>query len=183
MKKLAVLLILVAVFTFSMVSASAATTDDLIAALEAIPAANNKEFHDGAVKMIKEANFTTEQIDKLIPVLQDLKTAVPENKGAAARNYTKAEVDKVFDALDKACAITNYSYKVTDYKTSTGGADFEIKVYAPDKSVALEYTDGVVKATGVEENTNNFAYLYLVGGVIVAGLVGAVIVMRKKVNG
>ncbi len=183
MKKLLVLLTLVAVLAFSMISVSAATTNDLIDALEAIPAANNKEFHDGAVKMIKEANFTSEQIDKLIPILNELKTAVPTNKGAAARNYTKAEVEQVFAALDKACAITNYSYKVTDYKTSTGGSDFGIKIYAPDKSVALEYTDGVVKATGVEESTNDFAYLYLVSGVLVVGLVGAVIVMRKKVNG
>ena len=183
MKKLVVLLTLVAVFAFSMISASAATTDDLIKALEAIPAANNAEFHAGAIKMIKEANFTSEQIDKLIPVLNDLKTAVPTNKGAAAKNYTKAEVDKVFDAIDKACEITNYSYTVTDYKTSAGGADFGIKVMAPDKTVALEYTDGVVKSTGVNEGTNNYSYLYLVGAVVAVALVGAVIVMRKKVNG
>lgn len=183
MKKLVVLLTLVAVFAFSMISASAATTDDLIKALEAIPAANNAEFHDGAVKMIKEANLTTEQIDKLIPVLNDLKTAVPTNKGAAARNYTKEEIDKVFDSLDKACEITKYSYTVTDYKSSTGGADFGIKVMAPDKTVALEYTDGVVKATGVEENASNYSYLYLVGAVVAVALVGAVIIMRKKVNG
>ncbi len=183
MKKFVVLLTLIAVFAFSMVSASAATTDDLIKALEAIPAANNKEFHDGAVKMIKEANFTSDQIDKLIPILEDLKTAVPTNKGPAARNYTKAEVDKVFEALDKACAITKYSYKVTDYKTSTGGSDFGIKVYAPDKSVALEYTDGIVKATGVEDTTTGYEYLYLAGGAVVIALIAAVIVMRKRVNG
>ncbi len=183
MKKIVVLLTLVAVFAFSMISASAATTDDLIKALEAIPAANNAEFYDGAVKMIKEANFTTEQIDKLIPVLQELKAAVPTNKGAAARNYTKAEVDKVFEALDKACEITKYDYTVTNYKTSTGGADFGIKVIAPDKTVVLEYTDGIVKATGVEESTNNYSYLYLLGAVVAVGLIGAVVIIRKKANG
>ena len=183
MKKIVVLLTLVAVFAFSMISASAATTDDLIKALEAIPAANNAEFHDGAVKMIKEADFTAEQIDKLLPILQELKTAVPTNKGAAARNYTKAEVDKVFAALDKACEITKYTYKLTDFKTTTGGSDWGIVIYAPDKTVALEYTDGVVKSTGVEEANNNFSYLYLAGGAVVVALIGAVIVMRKKVNG
>ena len=133
--------------------------------------------------MIKDANFTSDQIDKLIPILEELKTVVPTNKGAAARNYSKAEIDAVFNALDKACEITKYSYKVTDYKTTNGGSDFGLIFYAPDKTVALEYTDGIVKSTGVEDATNSYAYLYLAGGAVVIALIAAVVVMRKKVNG
>ena len=182
MKKLVVILTLVVVFACTMISASAATTDDLIKALEAIPAANNAEFHDGAVKMIKQANFSSEQIEKLIPILEKVKAQVPTNKGVAAKNYTQAEIDNVFAALDEACKVTGYSYKVTDYKTGTSGSDFGIKFYAPDNSVALEYTDGIVKTTGIEDANNN-SYIYLVAGVAVVALIGAVVVMRKKING
>ncbi|MBE7092815.1 MAG: hypothetical protein E7365_06525 [Clostridiales bacterium] len=179
MKKLVVVLTIVAVLVCSMFSVSAATKDDLIAKLGEIPAAKNESFYEGAVKMIKDSDLTAEQIDKLIPLLEEAKTILPKNEGASARDYTKEQRDKIFDILDRGCEITGYSYEVVTYEN---GKDFGIKLYAPDKSVALEYTDGIIKATGVED-ANNSAYIYLAAAIVVLALAGAFVVVRKKVNG
>ncbi len=179
MKKFVVVLTIIAVLVCSMLSVSAATKDDLIAKLGEIPAAKNEVFYEGAVKFIKDADLTEEQIAKLIPLLEEAKTILPTNDGTAARDYTKEQREKVFDILDEGCEITGYSYKIVTYEK---GEDVGIKLYAPDKSVALEYTDGIIKATGVED-TNNSAYIYLAAAIVVLALAGAFVVVRKKVNG
>lgn len=179
MKKLLVVLTIVAVFVCSMFSVSAATKDDLIAKMGEIPAAKNESFYDGAVKLIKDADLTAEQIDKLLPLLEEAKTVLPENKGAAAKNYTKDQINKVFDIIDKGCEITGYSYEVIKFDN---GKDFGVKFYDAEKKVVLEYTDGIVKSTGIED-ANNSAYVYLAAGVIVLALAGVFVVVRKKVNG
>ena len=158
MKKFVVVLMIIAVLVCSMVSVSAATTDDLIAKLEEVPAAHNKVFHDGAVKFIKNADLPSEQIDKLIPILEKAKTIIPKNDGAAARDYTKEQRDQIFKLFKEGCEITGYTYEVVYYEK---GTDYGIRLYGPDKKVALEYTDGIIKATGVEE-ANNSAYIYLI---------------------
>lgn len=178
MKKLVVVLTVVAILVCSMLSVSAATKDDMIAKLGEIPAAKNESFYEGAVKFIKDADLTTDQIDKLIPLLEEAKTIIPANKGTAARDYTKEQVDKIFAILDKGCAITNYSYEVVAFEN---GSDYGIRFYTPDSKVALEYTDGVIKATGIEDS-NSSAYIYLVAGVVVLALAGAFVVVRKKAN-
>lgn len=179
MKKFVVVLTIVAVLVCSMLSVSAATKDELIAKLGEIPAAKNEVFYEGAVKFIKDADITEDQIAKLIPLLEEAKTILPENNGAAAKDYTKEQVKKISDILDKGCEITGYTYEVVHFEK---GTDYGIKLYAPDKSVALEYTDGVIKATGVED-ANNSAYIYLAAAVVVLALAGAFVVVRKKVNG
>ena len=73
----------------------------------------------------------------------------------------------------------HYTYEVVHFEN---GTDYGIKLVAPDNSVALEYTDGVIKATGVED-TNNSAYIYLGAALVVLALAGAFVVVRKKVNG
>ncbi len=178
MKKLLVILTVVAILACSMISVSAATKDDLIAKLGEIPAAKNETFYEGAVKFINDADLTTEQIDKLIPLLEEAKTILPKNDGTAARDYTDEQVDKIFDILDKGCEITNYTYETVTYEN---GKDFGIKLYGPDKKVALEYTDGVIKATGIEDS-NSSAYVYLAAAVVVLALAGAFVVVRKKAN-
>ena len=180
MKKFFVLLTAICLVLSMAVSVSAATNDDLIKKLEEIPAANNKSFHDGAVRIIKEENLPADQIDKLIPLLEEAKQVLPENKGAAARDYTVEQVEKIFDILDRACEITGYSYVVTTFEK---GTDVGIKVYRPDQSLMLEYTDGVIKATGVEETKSALPYVYLACGALLLASAGAVIIIRKKING
>lgn len=179
MKKFVVVLTIIAVLVCSMLSVSATTKDELIAKLDEIPAAKNEVFYDGAVKFIKNADLTAEQIDKLIPLLEEAKTIIPKNEGAAARDYTPEQRKKIFEILDEGCEITDYSYEVVYFEK---GTDFGIKLIAPDNSVALEYTDGIIKATGVED-TNNSAYIYLGAAIVVLALAGAFVVVRKKVNG
>ncbi len=178
MKKLVVFLTIVAILVSSMFTVSAATKDDLIAKLNEIPAAKNESFYEGAVKLIKDSDLTSEQIDKLIPLLEEAKTVLPANDGAAARDYTDEQIEKIFDILDRGCAITNYSYEATAFK----GNDFGIILYknisATEKEAVLEYTDGIIKATGVEDSSN--AYVYLIAGAVVLALAGAFLAIRKK---
>jgi hypothetical protein len=179
MRKLLVFLTIVVLLVSSMFTVSAATKDQLIAKLGEIPAAKNESFYDGAVKFIKDSDITPEQIDKLLPLLEEAKTIVPKNDGTSARDYTDAQVDKIFDILDKGCEITDHSYETTTYK----GDDFGIIIYknvsATEKEAVVEYTDGVVKATGVADNSNS-AYVYLVAGVVVLALAGVFLAIRKK---
>ncbi|MBR2860991.1 MAG: hypothetical protein IKB86_04045 [Clostridia bacterium] len=177
MKKLIVILAIISLVVCSMFTVSAATEDDLIAKLKEIPAANNEQFLNGAIKLIKEEKFTEEEINKLIPLLEEAKTVLPEDKGTAARDYTDAQVDKVFELLDEACEITGCSYETTIDKNN----DYGIVLYGSDNEVKLEYTDGKVNATGVE-SANNASVIYLVAGVLVLAAAGAVIVMRKREN-
>ena len=179
MKKFVVVLTIIAVLVCSVLSVSAATKDELIAKLEQIPAAKNQSFYEGAVKFIKDADLTAEQIDKLIPLLEEAKTILPENEGTSARDYTPEQREKIFEILDEGCEITDYTYEVVHFEN---GTDYGIKLVAPDNSVALEYTDGIIKATGVED-TNNSAYIYLGAALVVLALAGAFVVVRKKVNG
>ena len=177
MKKLIVILAIISLVVCSMFTVSAATEDDLIAKLKEIPAANNEQFLNGAIKLIKEEKFTEEEINKLIPLLEEAKTVLPEDKGTAARNYSQDQIDKVFELLDKACEITGCSYEAnTDRK-----GDYGITLYGSDGAVKLEYTDGKINATGVE-SSNNASVIYLVAGVLVLAVAGAVIVMRKREN-
>ncbi len=178
MKKFVVFLTIIAVLVCSMVSVSAVTKDDLIAKLEEIPTAHNEVFHDGAVKFIKNADLTEDQIAKLIPILEEAKTIIPKNEGAAARDYTKEQRDQIFKLFKKGCEITGYTYEVVYFEK---GTDYGIKLYAPDKTVALEYTDGIIKATGVDD-VNNSAYIYLAAAIVVLALAGVFVVVRKKVN-
>ena len=179
MKKFVVVLTIIAVLVCSMLSVSAATKDELIAKMGEIPAAKNEVFYEGAVKFIKDAELTEDQIAKLIPLLEEAKTILPKNEGAAARDYTNEQIKKIFDILDRGCEITGYTYEVVHFEK---GTDYGIKLIAPDKSVALEYTDGIIKATGVED-ANNSAYIYLAAAIVVLALAGAFVVVRKKVNG
>ena len=179
MKKFVVVLTIIAVLVCSMLSVSAATKDELIAKMGEIPAAKNEVFYEGAVKFIKDAELTEDQIAKLVPLLEEAKTILPKNEGAAARDYTKEQIKKIFAILDKGCEITGYTYEVVHFEK---GTDFGIRLYDADKAVALEYTDGIIKATGVED-ANNSAYIYLAAAVVVLALAGAFVVVRKKVNG
>ncbi len=186
MKKFFVTLAAVAVVVCSAFSVSAATKDQLISKMEEIPTANNAVFHDGAVRVIKEANFTEAQMDKLIPILEEAHKVLPENKGAAARNYTKDQIDKIFKLLDEACAITGYSYKVTAFNSTDNngntvqGGDFGLLLYDNNKKLVLEYTDGIIKKTGEDATVNSISYVYLAAGILVLASAAAVVVVRKK---
>lgn len=179
MKKFVVVLTIIAVLVCSMLSVSAATKEDLIDKMSEIPAAKNEVFYEGAKKLIRNSDLTSEQIDKLIPLLEEAKTVLPVNEGPAARDYTKEQQKKIFNILDRGCEVTGYSYEVVYFEN---GTDYGIKLYDADKAVVLEYTDGIIKATGVED-TNNSAYIYLAAAIVVLALAGAFVVVRKKVNG
>lgn len=184
MKKILAIITLVVVFVCGAVSVSAATKQDLIDKLGTIPAAiENKEvFYNGAVQVINNSNFTEAQMDALLAILDEVKVAIPTNKGPAARNYTEAERNAGLTALKKGCAAVNYSYEVTTLKTAEGEADFAIKLYDNNNKLVLVYTDGIIKATGVEAN-NNFNYIWLAAGVLAVAAAGVVVfVNKKKVN-
>lgn len=185
MKKFVVILAVVSIAVCSVFSVSAASKNDLIAKLKEVPPANNEVFLDGAIKMIRNSNFTEDQIDKLIPLLDEAKQVLPENKGAAAANYTKEQQDKVFDILDRGCAITGYSYKVTHFNgtnaegQTVAGSDFGIVMYDNNNNKILEYTDGIVKA-GVDSEVNPVMYACLAGGLLLLAGAAAIIIVRRK---
>ena len=112
----------------------------------------------------------------------EAKIAVPENKGPAARNYTKEQRDKILELVDQACDVVNYSYEVTYLKTSTGGTDWALTLKDENGKTALVYTDGIVKATGVNDSASNLTHLWLVAGVTLILAAGAVVVVRKKAS-
>ncbi len=177
MKKILVMLMIVALLVCSAISVSAATEDDLIAKLKEIPAANNASFLNGAIKLIKEQDFTEGEIDQLILILDRAKAILPENKGAAARNYTPQQIQGIIALLDEACTVTNYSYKFEVLPSRDTTVDF----FNDKGELILEYNDGKVNATGVEETLGN-GYIYLAAGLAVLVAAGAFIVIRKREN-
>ena len=184
MKKLVVVLSIIAIFVCGALGANAATKQELIDYLGTIPSAiENKEiFYNGAVQLIKDSNFTEAQMDELLALLKEAKAVVPENKGPAARNYTKEQRNKILELVDEACEVVNYSYEVTHLKTAEGGTDWALTIKDENGKTALVYTDGIVKATGVLDKANNATYLWLVAGVALILAAGTVVIVRKKAS-
>lgn len=184
MKKLVVVLSLIAIFVCGALGANAATKQELIDYLGTIPSAiENKEvFYNGAVQLIKDSDFTEAQMDELLALLEKAKAAVPENKGPAAANYTKEQRDAVLALVDQACDVVNYSYEVTHLKTAEGGTDWGLTIKDENNKKVLVYTDGIVKATGINDAANNVSYLWLAAGVALILAAGAVVIVRKKAS-
>ena len=184
MKKLVVILSVIAIFVCGALGANAATKQDLIDYLGTIPSAiENKEiFYNGAVQLIKDSDFTAEQMDALLELLKEAKTAIPENKGPAAADYTKEQRDKVLALVDEACKVVDYSYEVTHLKTADGATDWALTFKDDAGKKVLVYTDGVVKATGINDSANNVTYLWLAAGVALILAAGAVVIVRKKAS-
>ncbi len=182
MKKFMVVLAIVCVAVCSVFSVSAASKQDVIDKLGEIPSAieNKTVFYNGAVQMIKNSDLTEDQLEQLMPLLDELKTVLPENKGPAARNYTKDQINKVLDILDRGCKITNYSYETTHLKGDDGGRDFAIKLYDQNHKLVMVYNDGQVRATGVEDASSARTYVWLAGGVALLGVAVAVAFVAKK---
>ena len=184
MKKLVVVLSIIAVFVCGALGANAATKQDLIDYLGTIPSAiENKEiFYNGAVQLIKDSDFTEAQMEELLNLLKEAKAAVPENKGPAAVNYTKEQRAKVLELVEEACDVVNYSYEVTHLKNADGSTDWALTFKDENGKTALVYTDGIVKATGVLDQANNTTYLWLAAGVALILAAGAAVIVRKKAS-
>lgn len=184
MKKLVVVLSIIAIFVCGALGANAATKQELIDYLGTIPSAieNKETFYNGAVQLIKDSDFTEVQMDQLLALLKEAKAAVPENKGASAADYTKEQRNKVLELVDKACKVVNYSYEVTHLKTAEGETDWALTFKDENGKTAFVYTDGVVKATGVLDQASNASYLWLAAGVALILAAGAVVIVRKKAS-
>lgn len=182
MKKIIAVLAIVSILVCSALCVSAASTkDDLIKAMEAVPAANNKVFHNGAVQMIKSTDMTPDQIDKLIVLLQKAKEILPENLGSSARNYSEDQVKAIFALMDEGCKIMGWSYTGT-MKTQLGN-EFGIILKDGNGNTLLTYTDGIipVRPTGENDTINPMLWVVLgVAAVVMAA--GAVVVIKRRNN-
>jgi len=185
LKRFLLVLVLTVMVVCSLFTVSAATKDDLIAAMEKVPATSNEVFHDGAIYQIQLANLTSEQIDGLILLCKEAESIIPANKGARARDYKQEDWNKIIGLLDRACELTDYSY-VVEYK---GRASYRLIIYAPvknnegkvvSKKLAFYYDDGIIAPTG--ENEFNMSYIYLAAGVLLLAAAVVVVVRRKSAN-
>ena len=176
MKKLVVLLTIVAVLVCSVLSVSAATAQEqVIDALKAIPAAaNNGNVVEKTQVALKKVNPTDAQCAQIVTWLGELKTAVPTDKGPKASAYTAAEKQAVLDFIDKVAKLLGYKYEA---KTSATG-DMVLTVFNADGSTLLSYDAAIIQITGVNEF--NTSYLYLAAGLVLLAAAGAFVVIRKK---
>ena len=106
MKKLVVLLTIVAVLVCSVLSVSAATAQEqVIDALKAIPATKNGNVVAKTEIALKKVNPTDAQCAQIVTWLGELKTAFPTDKGPKASAYTAAEKQAVLDFIDKVAKL------------------------------------------------------------------------------
>ncbi len=175
MKKLIVVLTILAVLACSMMTVSAASKDQLIAAIKEIPVVRDNEgLYNSIVAEIKKIDLSSDEIDKLLVIADKANDIVPTGSGLTADSYTTEQKKEILKLMDQASAITGYSYKIE----SNGNGSVEMQVFNEDGKVAMVY-DGekLVAKTGSEFNP---AYLCVAGATLALASAAAVIIFRKK---
>ncbi len=194
MKKIITLLISAIILSTMVVSASAATEEDLLAEFKKISI--SRYMVTEVENLAANYEITSEQADQLLPLLKKAQETFPEDRGPGYRNpeghesyfgseiypYTEEQLDTVMGIIADACEILGFTYEFRDSNLPMHNVDIVFVLRDQEGRVAFEYDGDLIKRLGdVEEEKSSVPYL--VGGislVVIAGMAAVALSLRKK---
>lgn len=192
------LLILSTVFVFPL-SAQAATKDDLVATIKATKLGHY--FTVAAENSLRLINFTEEQGDQLVQIVKDVDNIVVADLGPSAHLYPEDQQEAVMAKLAEACAVLNFTYKISTSANPVHGSDYEFYIYDQDGNLVgtfdgdlwhdqgevwfpnSEWKPGDDYRPGAETAYGGLLDInMLIGGIAVLVLAGVAFIVVKKVR-
>lgn len=162
-------------------TASAATRDDVLAAVKAdMPEAYHELFMGSIENIFAQIETTDEECDKLIEIMDRFSKTLDLNKGHSIHNYTSEEVDYIYSIVDEICELLDLSYKIVPKSSGELHAgDIKAMIYGPNGELIGELDGDIIKRTDAPDRSVDLGGLYTSGALLIAA-VGAFL-LRKRV--
>jgi len=128
----------------------------------------------------RSVEITEEQGDLIMPHVQAIVAAVPEDLGPTAHVYPKDQVETVMHHLAEICDILNYrlAYEEVHHTDLDHAGDIVVRIYNSEGQLVVEYDGDDLKQTDVAEE--NSAWIWLAVGSAFVLAAAAVLVITKK---
>lgn len=180
-KTFAAILALVMILGVFAVGASAATKSDILEL-----AATSPVYHYVKVSLENAArtvSITDAQADAVLPYVQDIVNALPEDLGPSAHDYTVAQQQRVMDDVNSICDVLEYEL-VTVEKTASSTpsskhvVDYIFQFYDKAGTLVYEFDGDEIKKT--DSVGSDYAWVYILGASVLVIAAGAIIILNKK---
>ncbi len=195
MKKIITFLLAIVILSATLVPASAATEEELLAEFKKISI--SRYILTDIENLAAVYDVTPEQGDQLMPLLKRAQEAFPEDLGPGYRNpeghesyfgseiypYTGEQHEIMMDIISEACDILGFTYYLRDSTLPMHNVDIVFVVKDTEGRIVFEYDGDLIKRLGEVEEKNNSSTPFLVGGIsaVVIAIVAAVALsLRKK---
>lgn len=177
LRKVLAFVMMAALVAVSVVSASAATKSDIVAAAqENIPSAYSPIYVNTLESALSRITATSEQCDKVIAVIKSVRAQVPTDKGSSLHNYTDAERAAMVNGFKEVLSILNLRYEIktknSDVANHTSDEVLYIYSKTDDSWVATADGDasdgkgGTIAATSITDKDGNKLVAIVDGDII-----------------
>ncbi len=178
MKKIACLILAVLFTVLGMVTASAASRQDVIDyAKETIPS-KYITYHVWAENILGQYDLSEEEWDEVLSLLEDLVASFPSDKGQSLHTYESSQRAAAMQALNAFCDITGSTFVLRNVASPKHTGDQEVLLYKEDGTlVAVIDGDLYPDTTGLSADST--LLIVAVSCLVLAGV--SAVVLRRRI--